>query len=77
MNETELRNAAIRWLSDQSKIIKLRPHPFTPTEVTREVGGYPGTLGKIADVVVSELRAQGVNVRYVRSARTRFFELLR
>lgn len=76
MNETELRNGAIRWLGRQSKVVKLRPHPFTPTEITKEVGGYPGTLGKIADEIVSELLARGIKIRYLRAGRKRFFELL-
>lgn len=76
MNEIELTNKAIEWLQARSRTIKRRPHPFTPKEVTDEVGGYPGTLGKVADTVIAELLQRGIAIRYVRTGKSRYFELL-
>ena len=76
MNEIELTNKVIEWLHAKSKVIKRRPHPFTPKEITDEVGGYPGTLGKVADAIVAELLQRGVGIRYVRTGKARRFELL-
>ena len=76
MNEIELRNHAIDLLEKYSKRFKSRPHSFTPKEIAEEIGGAYSTLGKVADAVVSELKARGVRIAYRRVGNKRCFELL-
>ena len=76
MNEIELTNKAIEWLERQDNCVKLRPHYFKPKEVADAVGGYAGTVGKVAKAVVAELCSRGINIRYVCSGSIRRFELL-
>lgn len=53
MKTTEplMEKAAIPWLDAQDKIYLTRPKRFPPQGVTTATGGYPTTLGKVADVV--------------------------
>jgi hypothetical protein len=77
MNQVELKNKAITWLAAASKIVKARPHSFTPKEVATAVGGaYTALGGMLGEQVVEELRQQGVNIRYVNNTRPRKFEFL-
>ena len=76
MTETELNNKSVTWLELQDRRFKLRPQQFRPKEVAEAVGGAYGILGRIADDVVAELRARGVQIRYVRTKSKVYFELL-
>ena len=75
MNETELKNKAVAWLQLQDRQFKLRPQRFRPKEVAEAVGGAYGILGRIASKVVEELSARGLQIRYVRTKSSVFFEL--
>lgn len=76
MNDIELKNKAIIWLEKQSKDYKTRPFSFKPKEVADAVSGPYTSLGRVAQKVVDELNARGVKVRYVKTGKDRFFELL-
>lgn len=76
MNQIELKNKVINWLFEKNSIIKRRPHYFTPKEITDEVGGYPGTLGRAANEIVDELILRGVKIDYIRAGNVRKFALL-
>ena len=77
MNQVELKNKAIVWLTAKSKTVKTRPHQFTPKEVAEAVGGsYTSLGGRLAEQVVDELLQRGVNIRYVNNTRPCQFELL-
>lgn len=76
MNDTELKNKAIIWLEKQSKDCKTRPFPFNPKEVADAVSGTYTSLGRVAQKIVDELNARDVKVRYVKTGKGRFFELL-
>jgi len=76
MKEEKLKRKATEWLETKSKEFKTRPHSFTPKEVADAVGGYAGSLGKVATEVVTELNLRGVNIKYSRSGNKRSFELL-
>lgn len=75
MNDTELKNKAINWLEKQSEICRTRPYQFTPKEVADAVLGTYTALGRVADAVVTELKARGIRAQYVRQRNKRFFEL--
>lgn len=77
MNAIELKNGAIKWLEAQSRIVKKRPHPFTPKEVAEAVGGaYTLLGGNVAKQIVDELVRRGINIRYVNNTKPCKFELL-
>ncbi len=75
MKKDELKRKAIAWLESKSKEFKTRPHSFSPKEVADAVGGYAGSLGKVADAVVDELLSRNINIRYLRSGNKRSFDL--
>jgi len=75
MNNVELKTLAISWILKRSRDFKTRPYSITAKEVADAVGGYAGSVGRVADDVVAELKSQGLSVRYVRGARTCRFEL--
>jgi hypothetical protein len=76
VNQTELHNAAVAWLVQQSRTFKLRPNRFTPKEVAEAVGGGYTLLGRIAEKVAAEVTARGIPARYVKTGLKRHFELL-
>jgi hypothetical protein len=71
-----MEKAAIQWLDAQDKVYLTRPKRFSPQEVTTAVGGYPPTLGNVADAVTRELQARGVKIRYLMVGNRRWFELM-
>lgn len=71
-----MEKAAIAWLDEQNTIYMTRPKRFSPQEVTTAVGGYPPTLGKVAEAVTRELQARKVKIRYVKVGNKRWFELM-
>lgn len=78
MKTTEpiMEKAAIAWLDLQDKSYLTRPKRFSPQEVTTAIGGYPPTLGKVAEDVVRELLSRGVKIRYIKVGSKRWFELM-
>lgn len=76
MNHTELTNKAIQWLDAQHHIVQCRPHSYAPKEIADAIGGAYTALGGVADAVVTELRARGVDIRYERINNKRRFTLL-
>ena len=76
MSNTTLKNKAVIWLEKQSKACKTRPYRFAPKEITDVIGGVHTSLGSVQDGVVTELKARGVKIRYLRQGNKRFFELL-
>lgn len=76
MNDIELKSLAISWIHKRSGDLKTRPYSISAQEVAKAVGGYAGSVGRIADDVVAELEGQGLAVRYVRGSRPCRFELL-
>lgn len=77
MNDIELRTLAIDWLEKRSRDLKTRPYPISAQEVAKAVGGYAGSVGRVADDIVAELHIRKVLIRYVRGVRPCRFELLR
>lgn len=76
MNQVELKNKSLVWLTEKSKTIKTRPHSFTPKEVAQAVGGaYTLLGGRLAIEIVDELRQHGISIRYLQNARPCRFEL--
>lgn len=76
MSEIELINKVIDWFIKMNIEIKGRPHRYKPKEVADAVGGAYGSVGKIADSVVSELVKRRVKIRYSREIKNKpFFEL--
>ena len=73
MNEIELKNSAIRWLSKFAKEHISRPQKVTPKELAEAVGGAYTSVGKIAESITAELLAQGCCVSYERSGNRRYF----
>jgi hypothetical protein len=76
MTEPQMEKAAIAWLHEQDKLYLTRPKKFAPHEVTIAIGGYPPTLGSVADDVVRELQSRKVRIRYPRVGNKRWFELM-
>lgn len=76
MKDSELANKAIEYLAEQDKTNRSRSRRFAPKEMTDAIGGVHTAVGRVADQVVTELIARGVNIRYVRSGNNRYFELL-
>ena len=74
--EPTMEKTAIHWLAAQNEIYLTRPKRFSPQEVTTAVGGYPPTLGNVADAVTRELQARGVRIRYLMVGNRRWFELM-
>jgi hypothetical protein len=77
VNDVELKTLAISWIYQRSRGLKTRPYGISAQEVAKAVGGYAGSVGRVADDVVTELELQGLPIRYVRGARPCRFELLR
>lgn len=75
MNDVELKTLAISWIYKRSREIKTRPYCISAQEVAKAVGGYAGSVGRVADDVVAELELQGLLIRYVRGVRPCRFEL--
>ena len=75
MTESELHNKSVAWLELQNRQFKSRPQRFRPKEVAEAVGGAYGILGRIANKVVLELSAREVQIRYVRTPSSVYFEL--
>lgn len=71
-----MEKAAIAWLDEQDKLFLTRPKRFAPQEITTATGGYPPTLGKVAEAVIKELRSRGVKIRYLKVGSKRWFELV-
>jgi hypothetical protein len=77
MNQIELKNKAIEWLTEKAATIKMRPHAFTPKEVAEAIGGsYTQLGGRLANEVVEEIRQRGINIQYLNNTRPRQFKLL-
>ena len=76
MNEDELKRKAIEWLESQSKAHQTRPQSFRPIEIANAIGGYAGSLGNVADAVVTELISRDIKIRYLRIGKKCRFELL-
>lgn len=77
MNDVELKTLAIAWIHKRSRDLKTRPYSISAKEVAEAVGGYAGSVGRVAEEVVAELESQGLLIRYARNASPRRFELLR
>lgn len=75
MGLTELKNRAITWLWKQNEEYEVRPCKFSPKEITDQVGGVHTLLGRIQEEVVSELKARGVKIQYLKHGNKRYFEL--
>ncbi|MBX9915794.1 MAG: hypothetical protein E6Q59_02665 [Nitrosomonas sp.] len=76
MTHTELKNKAITWLEKQSQICKTRPYRFSPKEIADEISGVHTSLGAIQNEIIAELMSRGVNIKYSKIGKKRFFELL-
>ena len=61
-------------LYGQSKLYRT-PQKFSPKDITDKVGGYAGTLGKVASEVVDELLLRNVDIDYVKQGNKRWFVL--
>lgn len=62
----------MEWLLSQSLAYKT-VQKFAPQVVAQAVGGYAGTLGHVADLIVLELARRGVDVHYERIGSKRRF----
>lgn len=76
MKNMELRILCVDWLWSQQSIICSRPYSFPAKIVAEKVGGYAGAVGMVAEEVITELTARGISIRYVRTPRVCYFELL-
>jgi hypothetical protein len=76
MRNKELKNLCVNWLYGQNSVVCSRPYSFTAKEVADAVGGYAGSVGKVADEVVKELMARGIFIHYNRTPKSCYFELL-
>lgn len=75
MKCTDLRVKAVAYLRAEVERVLKRPHKliFSAKVVSEAVGGYAGTLGLIADQVVSDLRASDIDCCYYRNQSPKIF----
>lgn len=75
MNEPTLRLYAVRFIAAEAGKIVKRPHQlsFPAKHVADKIGGYAGTLGKVADEVAADLCASGIQCAYYRNRRPTVF----
>jgi hypothetical protein len=77
MNIPDTRVNSVRFLRDEAAKVKKRPHQlkFSAKHVSSAIGGYAGTLGKVADEVAADLSAMGIPCRYYRNRKPTVFVL--
>jgi hypothetical protein len=77
MNMLDVRTSAVRFLRSEAAKVKKRPHQlaFSAKDVSVAVGGYAGTLGKVADEVAADLSVMGIPCRYYRNRKPTVFVL--
>jgi hypothetical protein len=67
MRRIELTNRLVKCLSRKLREANGRARQFTPKELAQEIdGAYAGSIGHVAEEVVSILRGDGWNIRYDR-----------
>jgi len=73
----ELRVKAVAYLRSEVDRIICRPHKLSfPAKVVADaVGGYAGTIGLVADQVVFDLQATGIDCMYDRNKRPTAFSI--
>jgi hypothetical protein len=77
MKNTDLRVLAVQFLRKEAAQIQKRPHQlvYSAKMVSSSVGGYAGNLGHIAEQIVSDLTASGINCIYRRDRTRKEFVL--
>jgi hypothetical protein len=77
MNMLDIRTSSVRFLCTETTKVKERPHQlmFSAKYVSSAVGGYAGTLGKVADQVAADLSAMGIRCRYCKNRKPTVFLL--
>ncbi len=75
MSDSELKNLVVTWLWKRNAEYKTRPCRFSPKEITDQVGGVHTSLGRIQGEIVSELKARGAKIQYLKTGSRRYFEL--
>jgi hypothetical protein len=73
MKDIELKNKITIFLEHQYNTHKTFPQEFTAKETADAVNGVPTRIGVVAEAVVKELRARGVNIAYVKNGNPRKF----
>jgi len=64
MNQIEVKNKAIEFLESKSKEIRSKLYSISAKEVADTIGGYPPTVGNVAEDIVKELQLRGINITY-------------
>lgn len=71
MNIVDIRVNAVLYLSNEVSKIKSRPHilEYSAKQVSVAIGGYAGTLGKVATEIAQDMSAMGIKCSYIRTSK--------
>lgn len=76
MKNGELRKLVVDYLAgEHSKLQENFSRPYPAKLVAEAVHGYAGALGKIADSIITDLSALGINCTYDKSKSPTVFVL--
>ena len=64
LSDDELTRRAIEWLCEQRDKYSAAQLRYTPTDIVREIGGYPPSIGRVAPGIVNELQNRGIFAKY-------------
>lgn len=74
MRDADLSIELVDYLERQLKLANGARVEFTPKLLSRKIpDSYPPSIGKVADGVITILRARGWKVRYMRDRNPRVF----